>query len=148
MQRHSPAARQSKTANAHEPGGSSGKEIAAAGRRRGGRGRPQFPSRGHRNSSHIHAARAADPLAPHFPGVYLYDDWSAEPRMWKIDPTSSTQTKTGGIFGYALTGGIASASVKAVIPGEEARFVSPKSNPVFYVYPRSCSISNSGRSNV
>ena len=56
---------------------------------------------------------AADPLAPHFPGVYLYDDWSAEPRMWKIDPTSSTQTKTGGIFGYALTGGIASASVKA-----------------------------------
>ena len=77
---------------------------------------------------------AADPLAPHFPGVYLYDDWSAEPRMWKIDPTSSTQTKTGGIFGYALTGGIASASVKAVIPGEEARYVSPTSNPVFYVY--------------
>ncbi|MBX7483219.1 hypothetical protein [Qipengyuania qiaonensis] len=77
---------------------------------------------------------AADPLAPHFPGVYLYDDWSNEPRMWKIDPTSSSQTKTGGIFGYALTGGIASASVKAVIPGEEARHNVPKSTPVFYVY--------------
>ncbi len=77
---------------------------------------------------------AADPLSPHFPGVYLYDDWSAQPRMWKIDPTSSTQTKTGGIFGYALTAGIASASVKAVIPGEEARYNVPKAKPVFYVY--------------
>ena len=77
---------------------------------------------------------AADPLAPHFPGVYLYDDWSDAPRMWKIDPTSSTQTKTGGIFGYALTGGIASASVKAVIPGEQARHTVPKAKPEFYIY--------------
>ena len=75
-----------------------------------------------------------DPLVPHFPGVYLFDGWSAEPRMWKIDPTSSTQTKTGGIFGYALTGGLASASVKAVIPGEEARYTAPTGRPVFYVY--------------
>lgn len=77
---------------------------------------------------------SADPLAPHFPGLYLLDDWSTDRRMWKIDPTSSTQTKTGGILGYALTGGIASASVKAVIPGEAARFTAPKAKPVFYVY--------------
>lgn len=75
-----------------------------------------------------------DPLAPHYPGMYLFDGVSAEPRMWKIDPTSSTQTKTGGIFGYALTGGIASASVKAVIPGEKAKISSKVTRPVFYVY--------------
>ena len=75
-----------------------------------------------------------DPSVPHYSGVYLLDDWSAEPRMWKIDPTSSTQTKTGGIFGYALTAGIASASVKAVIPGETARIGSPNPRPIFYVF--------------
>lgn len=75
-----------------------------------------------------------DPHAPHFPGLYLFDDQVAEPRMWKIDPTSSTQTKTGGILGYAFTGGIASASVKAVIPGENARNVAKTGKPVFYVY--------------
>ena len=75
-----------------------------------------------------------DPLAPHYPGLYLYDGSTAESRMWKIDPTSSTQTKTGGIWGYALTGGIASASVKAVIPGEKAKIASSSGRPVFYVY--------------
>ena len=75
-----------------------------------------------------------DPLVPHYAGVYLMDDWSPEARMYKIDPTSSTQTKTGGILGYAITGGLASASVKAVIPGEEARYSSPKDRPVFYVF--------------
>lgn len=75
-----------------------------------------------------------DPLAPHFPGLYVFDDSASPARMWKIDPTSSTQTKTGGILGYALTGGIASASVKAVIPGEKAKNVVRTSRPVFYVY--------------
>ncbi|WP_324261357.1 hypothetical protein U4960_14690 [Altererythrobacter sp. H2] len=77
---------------------------------------------------------SADPMAPHFPGLYLFDEAAAQPRMWKIDPTSSTQTKTGGILGYALTGGIASASVKAVIPGDKAKIASRVSRPVFYVY--------------
>lgn len=75
-----------------------------------------------------------DPLAPHYPGIYLLDEWSEEKRMWRIDPTSSSQTKTGGILGYALTGGIASASVKAVIPGDAARVVSQKTRPLFYIY--------------
>lgn len=75
-----------------------------------------------------------DPLVPHFTGVYLMDDWSASPRMWRINPTASTQTKTGGIFGYALTGGIASASVKAVIPGASAKTNAQSSRPIFYMY--------------
>ncbi len=85
-----------------------------------------------------------DPLAPHYTGVYLMDDWSEQPRMWKIDPTSSSQTKTGGILGYALTGGIASASVKAVIPGGEAKDKSKSRRPVFYVYFDAANGSESG----
>lgn len=87
---------------------------------------------------------SADPLLPHFPGVYLFDDWSTEQRMWKIDPTSSTQTKTGGILGYAFTAGIASASVKAVIPGEEAQHTVPNGKPTFYVYLDTPNSGNSG----
>lgn len=75
-----------------------------------------------------------DPLVPHFPGLYLYDAVSNPPRMWKIDPTSSTQTKTGGFLGYAFTGGIASASLKAVLPGEKAKDVARTRKPEFYVY--------------
>lgn len=75
-----------------------------------------------------------DPMLPHYTGVYILDDWSDESQMIKIDPTASTQTKTGGIFGYALTAGLASASVKAVIPGREARTSTPNRRPVFYMY--------------
>lgn len=75
-----------------------------------------------------------DPLVPHFTGFYLMDNWSPEARMWKIDPTVSSQTKTGGILGYALTGGIASASLKAVLPGASAQLQTPRSRPEFYVY--------------
>jgi hypothetical protein len=75
-----------------------------------------------------------DPLAPHFPGVYLLADWLPQPKMIRIDPTTSTQTKTGGMLGYALTSGIASLSVKAVIPNEAARVLSSSAKPTFYLY--------------
>lgn len=80
------------------------------------------------------SADSPDPMIPHYTGVYLMESWAVAPRMAKIDPISSTQTKTGGILGYAFTGGIASASLKAVIPGETARESSPLSRPVFYMY--------------
>lgn len=75
-----------------------------------------------------------DPRVPHTPGFYMLDDWSGAPRMQKIDPIASTQTKTGGVLGYALSGGIATASVKAVIPGGTAKRQAPRSRPVFYVF--------------
>src|SRR5689334_12280735 len=50
---------------------------------------------------------SADPTVPHPPGVYLLTD-APVPAMKRIDATVSNQAKTGGIFGYALTGGIAS----------------------------------------
>lgn len=77
---------------------------------------------------------SSDPSVPHTPGFYILDEYSAQPQMSKIDPIASTQTKTGGILGYALSGGIATASVKAVIPGASAKRQTSKSRPVFYVF--------------
>lgn len=77
---------------------------------------------------------SADPTVPHTPGFYLLDDAAGQPRMLKIDPIASTQTKTGGILGYALTAGIASASLKAVLPGATAQRQTTKRRPTFYVF--------------
>jgi hypothetical protein len=74
-----------------------------------------------------------DPTVPHPPGVYLLTDGPA-PAMKRIDATVSNQAKTGGIFGYALTGGIASISIKAAIPGESARTSAARGQPVFYFF--------------
>ena len=77
---------------------------------------------------------SADPTVPHSTGFYMLDQSSAQPRMLKIDPIASTQTKTGGILGYAFTGGIASASVKAVLPGATAQRQTSTRRPTFFVY--------------
>lgn len=73
-----------------------------------------------------------NPMTPHPSGLYLID--AAANRLDRIDPTVSNQAKTGGIFGYALTGGIASMSIKVAISGEAARVVSPSGTPSFYFF--------------
>lgn len=75
-----------------------------------------------------------DPMVPHPSGVYMLADWLDEPKMLVIDATTSNQTKTGGFLGYALTGGIASLSFKAVIPNSEARVQTTEKRPIFYFY--------------
>lgn len=75
-----------------------------------------------------------NPAAPHASGVYLLEDWLPRPKMNRIDATASNQAKTGGIFGYALTGGIASMSVKAAIQNATARVQSQTKTPVFYFF--------------
>ncbi|WP_221796192.1 hypothetical protein [Aquisediminimonas sediminicola] len=74
-----------------------------------------------------------DPMVPHPSGVYLLDYSGQEQKMIKIDATVTNQAKTGGIFGYALTGGLASMSVKAAIQNETAR-VRAKGQPFFYFF--------------
>src|SRR3546814_13417926 len=54
--------------------------------------------------------------------------------MARIEPTISNPSKTCGILGYAFTGGIASLSIKAVIPNVSARIASGKARPTFYFY--------------
>lgn len=76
---------------------------------------------------------SSDPDVPHPPGVYLLHGTVEKGRMERIEPTSSSQLKTGGIWGYALTGGIASASVKVSIPNAAAR-VASTSKPYFYFF--------------
>ncbi|WP_448659886.1 hypothetical protein ACPVPU_05065 [Sphingomonas sp. CJ99] len=80
------------------------------------------------------SADSPDPMVPHPAGVYLLADWDPAPKMVRLDPTTSNQTKTGGILGYALTGGIASMSMKAVVPRDSARVQSVRGRPVFYFY--------------
>jgi hypothetical protein len=75
-----------------------------------------------------------DPKVPHSTGFYMLDEAVSQPKMLKIDPIASTQTKTGGILGYAFTGGIASASLKAVLPGATAQTQASKPRPTFYVF--------------
>lgn len=82
----------------------------------------------------VMAPDSPDPLVPHPSGVYLASEWSTPAKMIRIDATVSNQAKTGGIIGYALTGGIASLSVKAVIQNETARVRSPVAKPAFYFF--------------
>jgi len=75
-----------------------------------------------------------DPAVRHPAGFYLLQGEASEAKMVRIDPTVSNQAKTGGIFGYALTGGLASLSVKAAIQNETARISTAAHAPVFYLF--------------
>jgi len=73
-----------------------------------------------------------NPMTPHPSGLYLID--TTANRLSRIDPTVSNQAKTGGIFGYALTMGIASMSMKVAISGEAAKVAAPSATPAFYFF--------------
>lgn len=74
-----------------------------------------------------------DAMVPHPAGLYvLYADGTA-PRMQRMEATVTNQAKTGGIFGYALTGGLASMSIKAVVQNETSR-VPVGGKPRFYFF--------------
>ncbi len=74
---------------------------------------------------------AGDPAMPPAPGVYLLAGAEGARRLVRIDATGANQAKSGGVLGYALTGGLASMSVKAVIPGPTARTRAATPEPVF-----------------
>jgi hypothetical protein len=74
-----------------------------------------------------------DPLAPHPSGVYFLAP-VAGAKMQRIEPTVSNQAKTGGIFGYALTGGLASMSMKAAIQNAAAKVRATGVRPTFYFF--------------
>lgn len=75
-----------------------------------------------------------DPKVPHATGIYMLQSWLPTPKMQAINVTTSNQTKTGGFFGYAMTGGLASMSFKSVVPGASARTASDLPRPTFYFY--------------
>lgn len=74
-----------------------------------------------------------DPRVPHPAGLYLLQTGGVGAKMQRLDPTASSQAKTGGILGYAFTGGIASMSVKVAIANENARYQAG-SMPRFFMF--------------
>jgi hypothetical protein len=71
---------------------------------------------------------------PHPSGIYLYKGEGDAAQMARIDPTTANQTKTGGMLGYMMTGGLASIKMKSVIPNAHARVGGSKARPEFYFY--------------
>ncbi|HKY81224.1 MAG TPA: hypothetical protein VJM09_07095 [Sphingobium sp.] len=86
------------------------------------------------SSKAAYSADSPDPLVPHPSGIYMLMEGSDAPQMKRIDATMSNQSKSGGLLGYALTGGIASLSIKAVIPNTSARVRTARARPTFYFY--------------
>ena len=82
----------------------------------------------------VQSLDSIDPMVPHPAGVYMVQNWNGLARMQRLDPTMSSQAKTGGILGYALTYGIASMSVKAAIQNEAARYSAKVPVPTFYFF--------------
>ncbi|MBO9499365.1 MAG: hypothetical protein J7496_04190 [Novosphingobium sp.] len=80
------------------------------------------------------APDSPDPAAPHPPGIYLLVDWRSPTAMVALPPVDSRRTKSGNLFAYWLTGGIARRSRKAVIPEQQARVETLRRRPVFYFY--------------
>ncbi|WP_028965317.1 hypothetical protein [Sphingomonas phyllosphaerae] len=77
---------------------------------------------------------SADWRVPHPAGIYLYKGEGDAAQMARIDPTTANQTKTGGMLGYMVTGGLASIKMKSVIPNAHARVSGTKARPDFYFY--------------
>jgi hypothetical protein len=79
-------------------------------------------------------ANMNNPDAPHDSGIYMYLEKNNVKRMIGLERASSQGQKTGGVLGYALTGGIMKAKMKAVIPGPRASIRSSEPRPTFYFY--------------
>lgn len=71
---------------------------------------------------------------PHPAGIYLLIAQGTAAQMARIDPTTANQTKTGGMLGYMMTGGLASIKMKSVIPNAHARVHAAAARPEFYFY--------------
>ncbi|MFC0205380.1 hypothetical protein [Novosphingobium soli] len=84
-----------------------------------------------------------DPLVPHPAGFYALMGGNGAARMERMEPTVTNQAKTGGIFGYALTGGIASMSVKAALQNATSR-VPVSADPKFYFFSAASNGDQSG----
>lgn len=85
------------------------------------------------NEKPIVSLDSPDPMVAHPAGLYLLRGTGDSAKMERMQFTVTNQAKTGGIFGYALTGGIASASVKVAIQNETAPLTTGQT-PKFYFF--------------
>ena len=75
-----------------------------------------------------------DPIAAHDAGIYLYLEKDGHRKMIQLEPSISKQTKTGGVFTSALTGGLTKVKFKAALAGSNASLQVDVPKPVFYFY--------------
>ena len=87
-----------------------------------------------------------DPISAHEAGIYLLEVKEGERLMTQLEPSISTQSKSGGFFKSAMTYGIAKIKSKAVIANSSARVQLNNARPVFYFYfeVKNAGLSNSG----
>jgi len=74
-----------------------------------------------------------NPAIPHPSGLYALVGRGTGAKMVRIDPTTTSQMKTSGILGYALTYGLAGMGMKVTVSNATAR-VRTASQPTFYFY--------------
>ena len=87
-----------------------------------------------------------DPSAGREAGIYLFESKDGQRLMTQLEPSISTQSKSGGFFQSAMTYGIAKIKSKAVIANNNAKLQIPTARPVFYFYfeIKNAGLSNSG----
>ncbi len=75
-----------------------------------------------------------DPKSPHDPGIYWFSKSQSERPLVRLQPTSYSNSKTGGMFGAAMTGGLKKVNWKAVLPGPNAALRVNEFVPEFWFY--------------
>lgn len=77
---------------------------------------------------------SVDPKLPHASGVYVVADWLAPAKMVRLDSTTANQARTAGLFGAALTGGLAPLKIKTAVPNPTSKIKVRATRPTFYFY--------------
>ncbi len=75
-----------------------------------------------------------DPMSPHESGIYWLTKQGAEKRMMRLEPSSYSGAKTGGLFATGMTMGIHKTKWKAVLPGAHAALRISEPTPEFWFY--------------
>ena len=83
-------------------------------------------------------------MSAHEAGIYLLQESEGKKVMTQLEPSVSTQSKSGGFLKSAMTYGIAKIKSKAVLSNSNARLQIFTPRPVFYFY---FEVKNSGLSN-
>ena len=75
-----------------------------------------------------------DPKSPHGSGIYWLSKNGTGSHMTRLEVSSYSQSKTGGMMASGMTMGIHKVKWKAVLPGPRAALRINEANPEFYFY--------------
>lgn len=93
------------------------------------------------------ATNPNNPMSPHPSGIYWESLAGHNPRMVELGASTYSRGKTSGVFGAAMSMGLAKAKWKVVVSGARASLHIPDSTPEFWFYfPNGGSAFSSGPS--